>query len=159
MDRSIDLAVQHICIGDKLFRYGDFFSEKIIVGPQEGETLPSLAQMVLTQCTSISELLVHHVAPPGGQIQQYVLFSPLSESPVKKITPKYGSTVKNLTLTFLPQIFLGVPIYMEGPTFHRGTSKLTVTVTITVTVTVTGVRWTFQELTKFQKIFFFKLKL
>ena len=65
-----------------------------------------------------------------------------------------GSTVKNLTLTFLPQIFLGVHIYVEGPTFHQGTSKLTVTVTITVTVTVTGVRWTFQELTKFHKIIF-----
>ena len=75
------------------------------------------------------------------------------------MTQKYGATVKNLTLTFLPAIFLGVPIYVEGPTFHRGTSKLTVTVTITVTVTVTGVRWTFQELTKFQKIIFFKLKL
>ena len=54
------------------------------------------------------------------------------------MTQKYGSTVKNLTLTFLPAIFLGVPIYVEGPTFHRGTSKLTVTVTIPVTVTVTG---------------------
>ena len=39
-----------------------------IVGPQEGETPPPLAQMVLTQYTSISELLVHHMAPPGGQI-------------------------------------------------------------------------------------------
>ena len=53
------------------------------------------------------------------------------------MTQKYGSTVKNLTLTFLPQIFLGVSIYVEGPTFHLGTSKVTVTVTITVTVTVT----------------------
>ena len=26
-----------LCIGDKLFRYGDFFSEKIIVGPQEAQ--------------------------------------------------------------------------------------------------------------------------
>ena len=53
---------------DKLFRNHDFFSEKIIVGPQEGEIPPPLAQMVLTQCISISELLVHHMAPPGGQI-------------------------------------------------------------------------------------------
>ena len=45
-----------------------FFSEFFFVGPQEGETPPPLAQMVLTQCTSISELLVHHMAPPGGQI-------------------------------------------------------------------------------------------
>ena len=48
------------------------FPEKIIVepivGPQEGESPPPLAQMVLTQCISISELLVYHRAPPGGQI-------------------------------------------------------------------------------------------
>ena len=44
------------------------FSEKIIVGHYEGEILPPLVQMVLTQCISISELLVHHMAPPGGQI-------------------------------------------------------------------------------------------
>ena len=48
--------------------YLNFFLKKIIVGPYESETPPPLAQMVLTQCTSISELLVHHVAPPGGQI-------------------------------------------------------------------------------------------
>ena len=53
---------------DKLFRNHDFFSEKIIVGLQEGEILPPFAQMVLTQCISISELLVYHRAPPGGQI-------------------------------------------------------------------------------------------
>ena len=29
--------IQALSIGDKLFRYGDFFSEKIIVGPQEGQ--------------------------------------------------------------------------------------------------------------------------
>ena len=53
---------------DKLFRNHDFFSEKIIEGPQEGEISPPFAQMVLTQCISISELLVYHRAPPGGQI-------------------------------------------------------------------------------------------
>ena len=53
---------------DKLFRIPDFFSEKIIVGPHEGEIPPPLAQMVLTQCTSIPELLVHRMSPPGGQI-------------------------------------------------------------------------------------------
>ena len=34
---------------DKLFRNHDFFSEKIIVVPQEGEIPPPLAQMVLTR--------------------------------------------------------------------------------------------------------------
>ena len=62
---SIDYCIRS---SDKLFRNHDFFSEKIIVGPHEGVTPPPLAQMVLTQCASISELLVHHMAPPGGQI-------------------------------------------------------------------------------------------
>ena len=39
--------------------------------------------------------------------------------------------LENFILTFLPPIFLGVSIYVEGPTFHQGTSKLTVTVTVT----------------------------
>ena len=65
-----DILLNHLKLrsSDKLFRKHDFFLKKIIVVPQEVETPPPLAQMVLTQCTSISELLVHHMAPPGGQI-------------------------------------------------------------------------------------------
>ena len=66
--KMLPLEKLEIWSSDKLFRNHDFFSEKIIVGPQEGEIPPPLAQMVLTQCISISELLVHHMAPPGGQI-------------------------------------------------------------------------------------------
>ena len=53
---------------DKLFRYSDFFSEKIIVGPHGVPDPPSLAQMTCTQCTSMSELKIDPGAPPGGQI-------------------------------------------------------------------------------------------
>ena len=67
-DTTVILILTKLSIGDKLFRYGDFFSKKIIVGPHEGEIPPPLAQMVLTQRISISELFVHHMAPPGGQI-------------------------------------------------------------------------------------------
>ena len=42
------------------FRLSVFFVK--ILGPYEGEIPPPLAQMVLTQCISISELLVHHMA-------------------------------------------------------------------------------------------------
>ena len=62
-----DRVQQYVKVSRDL-EYLIFFSEKIIVGPHVGEIPPPLAQMVLTQCTSISELLVHHVAPPGGQI-------------------------------------------------------------------------------------------
>ena len=57
------------------FRLVDFFSEKIIAGPHWVPDPPSLAQMTFTQCTSMSELKFDSVAPPGGQIQQYVSFS------------------------------------------------------------------------------------
>ena len=67
---------------------------------------------------------------------------------------KYGSTVKNLTLTFLLQFFLVFPIYVERPPLEWWTSKLIVTVTLTVTVTVTGIPLTFWKLIKFRKIFF-----
>ena len=43
-------------------------SEKIIVGPNGVQDLPSLAQMTFTQYTSMSELKFDSVAPPGGQI-------------------------------------------------------------------------------------------
>ena len=39
---------KNISIGDKLFRYGDFFSEKIIVGPQEAQYSQFLLQLLLT---------------------------------------------------------------------------------------------------------------
>ena len=77
------------------FRLADFFSEKIIVGPHGVPNPPSLAQMTFTQCTSMSELKFDSVAPPGGQIHQYVSFSVLFQSPTKDMAQKYGSTVKN----------------------------------------------------------------
>ena len=43
-------------------------SEKIIVGPNGVQDLPSLAQMTFTQCNSMSELKIDPGAPPGGQI-------------------------------------------------------------------------------------------
>ena len=50
------------------FRLVDYFSEKIIAGPHGVPDPPSLAQMALTQCTSMSELKFDSAAPPGGQI-------------------------------------------------------------------------------------------
>ena len=57
-----------------------FFSEKIIVGPQEGEIPPPLAQMVLTQCISISELLVY---PLVAKFSNMCYFHPLLRCPQK----------------------------------------------------------------------------
>ena len=104
-----------LCSSVMEFRLADFFSEKIIVGPHGVPDPPSLAQMTFTQCTSMSELKIDSVAPPGGQIQQYVSFSALFESPTKDMAQKYGSTVKNLTLAFSPKLSGGVPIHVWKP--------------------------------------------
>ena len=93
----------------------DYFSEKIIVGPHEVPDPPSLAQMTFTQCTSMSDLKFDSVAPPGGQIHQYVSFSVLFQSPTKDMAQKYGSTVKNLILGFSPKLSGGVLIYVWKP--------------------------------------------
>ena len=93
----------------------DFFSEKIIAGPHWVPDPPSLAQMTFTQCTSMSELKIDPGAPPGGQIQQYVSFSALFETPTKDMAQKYGSTLKNFTLSFSPKLSGGVPIHVWKP--------------------------------------------
>ena len=51
---------------------------------------PSLAQMTLTQCTSMSELIFDSGAHPGGQIQQYLSFSALFGSPTKYMAKSTG---------------------------------------------------------------------
>ena len=94
-----------ISVGAQSFEHANVLSEESL----------SLAQMTFTQCTSMSELKFDSVAPPGGQIQQYVSFSALFQSPTKDMAQKYGSTVKNLTLGFSPKLSGGVPIYVWKP--------------------------------------------
>ena len=76
--------------------------------------------MTLTQCTSMSELIFDSGARPGGQIQQYLSFSALFESPTKDMAQKYGSTLKNLTLSFSPKLSGGVPIHVLKPGKNLG---------------------------------------
>ena len=91
------------------------FSEKNIVGPHGVPDPPYLVQMTFTQCASMSDLKFDSVAPPGGQIHQYVSFSVLFQSPTKDMAQKYGSTVKNLILGFSPKLSGGVLIYVWKP--------------------------------------------
>ena len=138
-----------IGLGERSFKHAIVLSKRINFSARGRSRSPFLIQMMFTHYILRLVLFWPHPTPHIClKMPKCAIFITFWESQ-KKIHPKYGSTVKNLTLTFLPQIFLGVSIYVEGPTFHRRTSKLTVTVTITVTVT--GVRWTFQELTKFGK--------
>ena len=92
-----------------------FCLKKLISQPWVVQESPSLAQMTFTQCTSMSDLKFDSVAPPGGQIHQYVSFSVLFQSPTKDMAQKYGSTVKNLILGFLPKLSGGVLIYVWKP--------------------------------------------
>ena len=92
-----------------------FCLKKLISQPWVVQESPSLAQMTFTQCASMSDLKFDSVAPPGGQIHQYVSFSVLFQSPTKDMAQKYGSTVKNLILGFSPKLSGGVLIYVWKP--------------------------------------------
>ena len=92
-----------------------FCLKKLISQPWVVQESPSLAQMTFTQCASMADLKFDSVAPPGGQIHQYVSFSVLFQSPTKDMTQKYGSTVKNLILGFSPKLSGGVLIYVWKP--------------------------------------------
>ena len=93
-DHIINAAIS---IGEESFEHANVLSEKINFSALGGPGVTIFALMTFTQCTSMSDLKFDSVAPPGGQIQQYVSFSALFESPTKDMAQKYGSTVKNLT--------------------------------------------------------------
>ena len=150
--------IKCICLGEQSIKDDDVLSEKINFSAPGGPKSTIFdTDDVDTLYFEVSIVSAPSDPPYMWKNGKMCYFYHFFGSQKKNIHPKYGSTVKNLTLTFLPQIFLGVSIYVEGPTFHRGTSKVTVTVTITVTVTVTRVPRTFQEWAKIWKIIFFLL--
>ena len=72
---------KYISIGDKLFRYGDFFSEKIIVGPQEAQYPQFLLQLPLTHYILRSIFFRTHSTPPIClKTQKCAILSTFSES-------------------------------------------------------------------------------
>ena len=88
----------YICIGDKLFRYGDFFSEKIIVGPHEAQYPQFLLQLPLTHYILRSIFFRTHSTPPIClKTQKCAILSTFLESGGKN-QPKVGVRSKNLTL-------------------------------------------------------------
>ena len=86
---SLSLSSQ-IGIGDKLFRYGDFFSEKIIVGSQEAQYPQFLLQLPLTHYILRSIFFRTHSTPPIClKTQKCAILSTFSESGGKN-HPKVG---------------------------------------------------------------------
>ena len=103
-----------MCLGVNCY-YLVSVCKKIIVGTHGVPDPPSLAQMTFTQCTSMSEFKFDSGAPPGCQIEKYVSFSALFESPTKDMAQKHGSTVKNLTFGFSSKLSGGIPIHVWKP--------------------------------------------
>ena len=93
------------CIGDKLFRYGDFFSEKIIVGPQEAQYPQFLLQLPLTHYILRSIFFRTHSTPPIClKTQKCAILSTFSESGGKN-HPKVGVRREKFNIGNCPQIF------------------------------------------------------
>ena len=91
--------------GDKLFRYGDFFSEKIIVGPQEAQYPQFLLQLPLTHYILRSIFFRTHSTPPIClKTQKCAILSTFSESGGKN-HPKVGVRREKFNIGNCPQIF------------------------------------------------------
>ena len=94
-----------VCIGDKLFRYGDFFSEKIIVGPQEAQYPQFLLQLPLTHYILRSIFFRTHSTPPIClKTQKCAILSTFSESGGKN-HPKVGVRREKFNIGNCPQNF------------------------------------------------------
>ena len=92
-------------IGDKLFRYGDFFSEKIIVGPQEAQYPQFLLQLPLTHYILRSIFFRTHSTPPIClKTQKCAILSTFWESGGKN-HPKVGVRREKFNIGNCPQIF------------------------------------------------------
>ena len=76
----------HLWSSDKLFRYGDFFSEKIIVGPQEAQDPRFWLPWTLTHYILGSICFRTPPPPLYGLKRKNVLFWALFRSPVEKTT-------------------------------------------------------------------------
>ena len=99
------VKAERICIGDKLFRYGDFFSEKIIVGPQEAQYPQFLLQLPLTHYILRSIFFRTHSTPPIClKTQKCAILSTFSESGGKN-HPKVGVRREKFNIGNCPQIF------------------------------------------------------
>jgi len=102
---SVSFPHIQICIGDKLFRYGDFFSEKIIVGPQEAQYPQFLLQLPLTHYILRSIFFRTHLTPPIClKTQKCAILSTFSESGGKN-HPKVGVRREKFNIGNCPQIF------------------------------------------------------
>ena len=94
-----------VCIGDKLFRYGDFFSEKIIVGPQEAQYPQFLLQLPLTHYILRSIFFRTHLTPPTClKTQECAILSTFLESGGKN-HPKVRVRREKFNIGNCPQIF------------------------------------------------------
>ena len=99
--------VNHLWSSDKLFRYGDFLSEKNIVGPQEGQYPQFLLQLPLTHYILRSTFFRTPPTPPIClKMPICAIFSTFWESHLK-YTPKVGVHREKFNIGNVAQIFFG----------------------------------------------------
>ena len=101
------IRLKGLSIGDKLFRYGDLFLKKIIVGPQEAQNPQFLLQLPLTHYILRSIFFRIHSTPPIClKMQKCVIFG-LFWSFHFKDTPKVGVHREKFNIGNVAQTFFG----------------------------------------------------
>ena len=107
-----------ISIGDKLFRYGDFFSEKIIVGPQEAQDPRFWLPWTMTHYILGSICFRTPPTPPIWlETQKCAILSTFWESGGKN-HPKVEARREKFNIGNFPHIFLWPYIYVGTMWFH-----------------------------------------
>ena len=93
-------------------------AKKLITSPIMAVTSPNSTHITFTYTKFRFGHFGTKLTPHHGQKVSYVLKVGLFSCPVQKVTPKYGSTVKTLTLKICATLFLGASIYVGSMSFH-----------------------------------------
>ena len=93
-------------------------AKKLITRPIMVVTSPKSSGMDFSHPIFRFEIFETQLNPHHGQNCLYVLKVGRFSCPVKKVTPKYGSTVKNFRLESWPKIFLWPSIHVGCMPFH-----------------------------------------
>ena len=97
---------------------GETNAKKLITRPIMTVTSPNSPHIALTYTKLRFDHFFYHTYPHHGHNCPYILKVGWFSCPVRRVTPKYGSTVKTLTLKICATLFLGASIYVGSMSFH-----------------------------------------
>ena len=97
---------------------GETNAKKLITRPIMTVTSPNSPHIALTYTKMRFDNFFDQTYPPSWSKLPYVLKVGWFSCPVRKVTPKYGSTLKNLTLRIFPKLFPGGSIYVGTTSFN-----------------------------------------